>query len=169
MEPCPDYKEKLEMDVYGELEQKDRFALERHLKDCEGCRRERDRFARLLERIKETLPSPEVPRALSREMTMSILREFKEKKKNTWWRKPGWTGGYRVIPALTAACLILLAVSWFGIKTLDRSSPSKTMLTQGSGHQFAGEDIEVIQNLDFLEDMDILNQLVERVDRGKYL
>jgi anti-sigma factor RsiW len=169
MEPCPDYKEKLIMDIYGELEQKDRFALERHLKECEGCRRERDRFARLLERIKETLPSPEIPRALSREMTGSILRELKEKKENTWWRKPRWTRGYRAIPALAAACLIVLAVSWFGIKTLERSLPSKTMFTQGSEHKLAGEDIEVIQHLEFLEDMDILNQLVERVDERDYL
>ena len=169
MEPCPDYKEKLIMDAHGELEQKDRFTLERHLKECEGCRQERDQLARLLERIKETLPSPEVSRVFSWEMTGSILRELKKKKKKDWWRKLRWTGGYRAIPALAAACLILFAIGWFGIKTLDRSSPSQTMLTQGSKHQLAGEDIDVIQNLEFLEDMDVLNKLVERVDERDYL
>jgi anti-sigma factor RsiW len=169
MEPCPDYKEKLMMHVYGELEQKDCFALERHLKECEGCRRERDRLARLLERIKETLPAPEVSPVLSREMTGSILRELKEKKEKTWWRKLRVTGGYRAIPAFAAACLIVIAIGWFGIKTLDRSSPSQTTFTQGSEHQLVGEDSEVIQNLEFLEDMDILNKLVERVDERDYL
>ena len=169
MEPCPDYKEKLEMDVYGELEQKDRFALERHLKDCEGCRRERDRIARLLERIKDAHPSPEVSRLVSRDMTGAILRELKEKKEKTRWRKPRWTWGYRAIPALAAACLIVLAIGWFGLKTLDRSSSSQMMSTKGPGHQLVGEDMEVIQNLEFLEDMDILNQLVERVDERDYL
>jgi predicted anti-sigma-YlaC factor YlaD len=169
MKPCPDFKEKLMMDAYGELQQEDRFVLESHLKSCEGCRRERDRLARLLERIKETVPSPEIPPALSREMTGSIIKNIKATQEKTWWRKLRWTGGYRTIPALAAACLIVFVIGWFSIKTLNQSSPSRTMFTQGSEHQPVVQDIEVIENLDFLEDMDILNKLVERVDERDFL
>ena len=169
MESCPDFKEKLMMDVHGELDQKDRFTLERHLKGCEGCRRERDRLARLLERIKETNPLPEFPRALSWEMTGSIVKNLKEKQAKTKWQGMRWPGGYRFIPAFAAACLIVLAIGWFGLKTLNRPSPSQTMFTQSSGHQPVGEDVEVIQNLEFLEDMDILHKLVERVDEKDFL
>jgi anti-sigma factor RsiW len=169
MKPCPDFQEKLMMDAYGELQPKDRFVLERHLKGCEGCRRERDRLANLLERIKETMPPPEMPQALYSEMTRSIIKKLKDKQDKTWWRKLRWTGGYRTIPALAAACLIVFVIGWFSIKTLNRSSPSRTMFTQGSGHQPVVEDIEVIENLEFLEDMDILNKLVDRVDDRNFL
>ena len=169
MGPCPDFKEKLMMDAYGELEQNDRFTLERHLKGCEGCRRERDRLGRLLGRIKETMPSPEFSRALLSEMTGSIVKNLKEERKKTKWQTMRWHGGYRIIPSLAAACLIVFALGWFGLKTLTRPSPTQTVSTQGSGHQPGGEDIEVIENLEFLEDMDILNKLVERVDEKDFL
>jgi anti-sigma factor RsiW len=169
MKPCPDFKEKLMMDAYGELQPKDRFVLDRHLKGCEGCRRERDRLAQLLERIKETMPSPEIPQALSREMSGSIIKNLKEKQEKTWWRKLRWTGGYRTIPAFAAACLIVFVIGWFSFKTMSQSSPSRTMFTQGSEPQPVVKDIEVIENLEFLEDMDILNKLVERVDERDFL
>ena len=157
------------MDTYGEIEQKDRIALERHLKGCEGCRRERDRLARLLERIKETMPSPEFSGALSREMTGSIVGRLKEKQEKSWRQKLRWTGEYRFIPALAAACLVVFVLGWLGIKTLNQSSTYRPMVTEGSENQLGVQDMEVIQNLEFLEDMDILNKLVDRVDERDFL
>ena len=56
MEPCQGYKEKLILDAYGELDQKERSALEEHMRKCEGCRRERERVSRFRESMKESMP-----------------------------------------------------------------------------------------------------------------
>lgn len=169
MEPCQDYIEKLMLYAYGELEQRDRVALKEHLKGCEGCRQEQERLVRLLELIKETMPSPELSQVQSRRMTGSVVRELKEKQEKTWWRTWRMTRGYRAVSALAAACLIVFVISWFSIKTLKQSPPSQTMFAQGTEHSLNGEDIEVIENLEFLEQMDVLNKLVERVDESSFL
>ena len=168
MEPCQGYKEKLILDAYGELDQKERFALERHLRKCEGCRRERERVIRFFERIKETMPSPELSPAQSRELTSAIVSNVVDKNKKSWWRNREVTGGYRLIPALAAACLIIVALGWFSLKVLN-PSPSSQPITGQSAGSLIVEDMEVIENLEFLEEMDILDKLVERVDERNVL
>jgi anti-sigma factor RsiW len=164
MEPCQGYKEKLMLDVYGELNEKERFALERHLKNCEGCRRERERVSLFLERMKESMPAPEVSPAQSRELTNAIMRKLEEKSEKSWWKKWDLTAGYRLIPALAAACLIIVALAWFSLKVLNESPSSQPILGKNGEVSLITEDREVIENLEFLEEMDVLDKLVERVD-----
>jgi len=164
MEPCQDYKERLLLNAYGELDQKGRLALEEHLRVCEGCRRERERVSLLLERMKETMPSHELSTAQSRELTDSIMRKLGEKQRKSWWQKWDLTGGYRLIPALAAACLIIVTLGWFSLKVLNPTPSSQPILGQNGEVSLITEDMEVIENLEFLEEMDILDKLVERVD-----
>ena len=169
MEPCQDYKEKLILYAYGELDQKERSALEGHLRKCEGCRRERERMSRFSDRMKETMSTPELPPAQTRDLTGAIMRKLGEKQKISWWRKWDLTGGYRFIPALAAACLIIVTLGWFSLKVLNDSPSSQPILSQNGEVSLISEDMEVIENLEFLEEMDILDKLVERVDDRKLL
>ena len=164
MQPCQDYKEKLILDAHGELDETERFALEGHLKNCEVCRREREQVIRFLKRIQAIVPSPELSSAKSRELTNFIARKIREKHEKSWWRKWDVTGGRRLIPALAAACLIMVALGWFSLKSLNHSPPSQALLGQGTNYPLIAEDMEVIENLNFLEELEVLDQLVERVD-----
>ena len=164
MEPCSGYKEKLILDACGELDQKERSALEEHMRKCEGCRRERERVSRFRESMKEIMPTPELSPMQSRELTGAIMRKLGEKQKKSWWKKWDLIGGYRLIPALAAACLIIVTLGWFSLKVLNDSPSSQPIVGQNGGSSLITEDMEVIENLEFLEEMDILNKLVERVD-----
>ena len=168
MEPCQGYKEKLILDAYGELDHKERFALEGHLRKCEGCRRERERVSRFLERMKKAMPTTELSPDQTSELTGAIVRKLGEKQKRSWWRKWDLTGGYRLIPTLAAACLIIVALGWFSLKVLNPSPSSQPISVQSAGSLIA-EDMEVIENIEFLEEMDILDKLVERVDERDVL
>jgi anti-sigma factor RsiW len=164
MEDCQDFKEKLILDAHGELDQTERFALEGHLRKCKACHRERERLVHFLSQIKEAVPSPELTSAQSRELRGFIERKIGEKKERSWWRKWDVTGGHRLIPALAAACLIFVALGWFSLKVLNDSPSSQPFLGQNGDVSLVTEDMEVIENLEFLEEMDILDKLVERVD-----
>ena len=122
-----------------------------------------------LDQIKEAVPSPELSSARSRELTNFIGRKIREKHEKSWWRKWDVTGGRRLIPALAAACLIMVALGWFSLKSLNHSPPSQALLGQGANYPLIAEDMEVIENIEFLEEMDILDQLVERVDNRSVL
>jgi anti-sigma factor RsiW len=164
MEPCQGYKEKLILDAYGELDQKERSALEEHMKKCEGCRRERERVSRFRESMKEIMPTPKLSPMQSSELTGAIMRKLGGKQKKSWWQKWDLSGGYRLIPTLAAACLIIVALGWFSLKVLNDSPSSQPILGQNGEVSLISEDMEVIENLEFLEELDVLDKLVERVD-----
>lgn len=169
MKSCQDFEEKLILDAHGELDRTERLALEGHLKECAVCRRERERLVHFLDQIKEAVPSPELSSAQSRELRGLIERNLGEKKERSWWRKWDVIGGHRLIPALAAACLIIVALGWFSLKGLNDSPFHQPFLSQNGGVSLVSEDMEVIENLDFLEEMDILDELVERVDNRNLL
>jgi len=169
MEACQDFKEKLILDAHGELDQTERFALEGHLRRCATCRRERERLVHLLDQIKEAVPAPELTPAQASELTGFISKKVREKKVKNWWQKWDVTGGHRLIPALAAACLIIVALGWFSLKGLKHSPSPQPLLSQNGEVSLITEDMEIIENLEFLEEMDILDKLVERVDNRNVL
>lgn len=164
MKPCQGYQEKLMLDAYGELDERERFTLEKHLRECEGCRRERERLSLLLERMIESVDRPELSPAESRELTNMIFSKLRRNREKSWWWRWDLTGGRRLIPALAAACLIVVALGWFSLKGLHHSATTRPILGQNGELSLIAEDMEVIENLEFLEEMDILDKLVEKVD-----
>ena len=58
MNPCQEYKERLILDVYGELDPYEQSALEEHFELCEGCRRERDRLILFVQQLRNAIPKP---------------------------------------------------------------------------------------------------------------
>ena len=58
----------------------------------------------------------------------------------------------------------MVALGWFSLKALNNSPSSPPISGQNGEVSLITEDMEVIENLEFLEEMDILDKLVERVD-----
>lgn len=72
-----------------------------------------------------------------------------------------------MIPAVVLATLVVGAVGWFSLKTLERGhSPLKAPT---SGELVVNGDLEVIKNLELLEEMDTLRKLVQVIDQSDTL
>lgn len=167
MKPCQDHQESLLLDVYGELAPNERPAWERHLEVCEGCRQERERLLHLLQRLKETMPSPTLSPERASVLADSVKRNLKGEQKKTWWEKKLWGFSNRLIPALAAVCLVIAAVGWFSMREY-RPSPSFRAISKlKSEEQMIAKDLELIKNLELLEEMDVIQKLVRVVDDRK--
>jgi hypothetical protein len=163
MKPCPEHKETLWLDAYGELSPNERQAWEKHLETCEGCRREREQLALMLQKVKVNTPSPAPSREEALALASSIALKLREEREEAWWRKRLFGIPNSLIPALAAACVLIVALGWFSIKGL--RSPS-SMTNINSEERILVRDLDVIKNLDLLEEMDTLQKLVQLVDHG---
>ena len=166
MKPCPDHKETLWLDVYGELDPNERPAWEKHLEKCEGCRQERKQLLRLLQTVKASMPSPGLSREEAGALASSIIRKLRGERKETWWRKSLFGIPTRLIPALAAASILIVAFGWFSMKGLRTPSPMRSNSNIQSEEQILVKDFDLIKNLELLEEMDTLQKLVQVVDRG---
>jgi anti-sigma factor RsiW len=163
MKACPEHEETLWLDVYGELDPDERPAWEKHLEACENCRRERKQLALMLQTMRVNTPSPTFSREETLALASSIARKLREEREETWWRKRLFGIPNNLIPALTAACILIVALGWFSMKGL-RGPSSMTHLN--SEERMLAKDLDIIKNLDMLEEMDTLQRLVQVVDNG---
>ena len=163
MKACPEHEETLWLDVYGELDPHERPAWEKHLEACENCRRERKQLALMLQTMRVNTPSPTLSREETLALASSIARKLREEREETWWRKRLFGIPNSLIPALTVACILIVALGWFSMKGL--RGPS-SMMHLNSEERMLAKDLDVIKNLDMLEEMDTLQRLVQVVDNG---
>lgn len=166
MKPCPDHKETLWLDVYGELDPNERPAWEKHLETCEGCRQERKQLLRLLETVKAAMPSPALSREKAGALASSITRKLRGEREETWWQKRLIGIPHRLIPALAAASILIVAFGWFSIKGLRSPSSMRSISNLQSEEQILVKDLDIVKNLELLEEMDTLQKLVQAVDQG---
>ena len=166
MKPCEDHKETLWLDVYGELIAEDRAALERHLAGCEGCRQERERLLRLLGRLKEAMPAPTLSPQEGSALTDAIQRDLRKEREKTWWGKQRFGLPRQFIPALVAACLVVVAIGWFTLRGLKPPSSIEVASELKTEEQVIAKDLEIIENLELLEEMDVIQKLVRVVGNG---
>lgn len=166
MKACQDRQEILLLDVYGELTPSERPAWEKHLELCEGCRQERDRLRRLLQRLKETVPSPALSPDKVDALAESIKRRLRREREKAWWQRPLWGFPNRLMPALAAVCLVMLVLGWFTLRESGEVSSFQSVSKLNSEEQMIVKDFEVIKNLELLEEMDLLQKLVRVVDEG---
>jgi len=164
MKPCPDKKETLWLDVYGELDPHRRPIWEKHLENCERCRQERKRLLSLLQTMKDTMPSPTLSHELSRSLAHSITRKLREKQEKTWWRNRLLDIPQRLVPAMAAATILIAALGWFSLKMFRSPSSVSNISNYKVEEQIIAKDLDVIKNLDLLEEMDALQKLVQVVD-----
>jgi len=169
MKPCPEYKETLMLDVYGELEQSESAPWEAHLKTCEACREERRRLQHLLKQITLNMPSPALSPEQSNMFTSSVMREV-----NGVWHEPQETRRFffpmpnRLVPALATATVLIAVFSWFTMKEFSHHPAFQKFSSISSVEQVSSEDLEVIKNLEFLEEMDELEKLVQFLETPDY-
>ncbi|MFQ5842940.1 MAG: anti-sigma factor family protein [Thermodesulfobacteriota bacterium] len=166
MKPCPDHKETLWLDVYGELNPNERPAWKKHLETCGGCRQERAQLLRLLQTVKVSMPSPTLSREKAETLISSITRKLGGKREETWGRRRLWGMPHRFIPALAAASILIVALGWFSMKGFRNPSSVRSMAGLKSEKQVFVKDVDIIKNLELLEEMDTLQKLVQAVDHG---
>jgi hypothetical protein len=164
MEPCPNHREILLLDVHGELKQEERFAWEKHLETCQGCLQERQRLIHTIQIVRDCIPSPELSADEAKSLGLSIHRQLNKRKDGGWWQM-AWLGKpRRLVPAFAAISLMIMALGWFSLTELRTSPPFRSLPEYASEEQMIAKDFEVIRNLQFLEEMDALQKLIQVVD-----
>jgi anti-sigma factor RsiW len=164
MKACDDRMDMLLLDVHGEMAPGDRVSWERHLEACPGCRGERQKLLALIERIQMGTRSPELTVAETTALTRSISGALEaETERAGWWRL---RFGVRLpaIPALAAACLLVVAVGWFGFG--QRLAPPAPGIQPKLGleERMIVRDLDMLENMELLQDMDIIQRLAQIVD-----
>ena len=166
MKPCSDYQETLLLDVYGELKPAERRAWENHLGTCEHCRKEKEQLLRLLQTIKTALPTPTLSPDKIVEHVREIQGKLREEANLPWWRKMRFRLPQPLIPALTTACVLLIIISWFGLKEFRKFGILSISPQTTSEEQINRNDLEVVENLDFLKEMGEVEKLVKHLDKA---
>lgn len=165
MKPCPDYQETLYLEVYGELDEAERPAWEKHLSTCGQCRKEREALLRLLETVKVTMPQPVLSRKQADELASAIIPKLsnlpERERRKQLFGVPG-----RLIPALATASFLLIVLSWISLKEFKMPAlfPKASNLTLEE--QVSPKDMDVIKNLELLKEMDDIEKLVQRLDKS---
>lgn len=168
MASCPDRLEALWLDVYGELDPKSRPALEKHLLVCEACRKEREQLIRLIQQVKENAPSSVLTPERAASLTNSIMQELRNEWGKNCRRKKLFTRHWVLIPAVAAASIIIVAFAWLSFKDFNSSSGRVSTALLQSDPQLIAEDLDVIKNMEFLEEMEALQELIKFVDTQPY-
>lgn len=167
MKPCPDRHETILLAAYGELDPEQRRDWDQHKVACPGCRSEYEALLRLLGRIKESVPVPELSEKKASSILRSVKRELREKREKPSWWKEWFVRPNRLVPALATACVVMITFGWFGMNLIQSPDPDQEALGPGVENQVVLKDLEIIKDIEFLEEMDTLQELVTRLDRNE--
>jgi hypothetical protein len=156
---CRNQNETLMLDVLGELhDSRMRSEWEAHLRACDSCRRERACMLQLLGNVREAGAPPGLSAAEMDAMAGAVGWRLRNERLA---RPQKNARSLRLVPALAAACALLVVVV-FGYHLKDRwTSP------EGRGEisaELHAEDLDVIKHLDLLKDMDTIEKLIHVVD-----
>lgn len=104
---CSNFRKSLSAFVDGELRPHERERMERHISQCENCRRETEKLREMVG-IMSNMPDPEIPAQLW-ESTRRRLEVYSEKPVKAWiFRIPKWS----FVPV--AAAVFTLLILFFG-------------------------------------------------------
>jgi len=165
MKPCPDRQDTVLLAVYEELNPEEQQNWEQHKAACPGCRTEYEALLRLVGRIRESLPVPELSGQKTSAILWSVKRELRKKReKPAWWKE--WLGRpSRLVPALATASVVLITFGLFGPNFTEKTSPPQTVTDVEN--EVVIKDLDVLTNLDFLEDLDTLQELLNVLDHNE--
>ncbi len=161
MKGCDDRMEMLLLDVHGELPPEDLPSWHRHLEACQACRRERDRLLALIGRIRGEMLCPGQTEGETEALARSVSRALRaEREKAAGWKRPF---GLRLppLPALAAACLLVVTLGWFGLHELDAPHGTGSLGKLGAEEKGIVQNLDVLEDLDLLKDMDIIQKLAQ--------
>ncbi|MEJ5348377.1 MAG: hypothetical protein WHS46_06780 [Desulfosoma sp.] len=166
MRGCKDFEETLMLDVFGELNPDEFSRWSLHAAECDLCAAERRRLIEMVKSVKAAgIPEPiseseadrlraHVRRALNNEASGG----FPEKRPSLW-RSFGWKPAWAFGLVFTAA-LLTGGLYWKMIPYAPDST--NTPVTTSA---ISTEDREVVENLDFLKELDTIRKLVSVVDK----
>ncbi len=166
MRGCKDFEKTLMLDVFGELTPDEYSRWSLHTKECDLCAAERRRLAKMLKSIKTVgMPEP-ISESEAARLSAHVRRALNTKERVTFserkpslWRSFGWKPAWAFGLVLTAALLtggLYWKMNPYGTDSMNTPVTTSTIST---------EDQEVVENLDFLKDLDTIRKLVSVVDQ----
>jgi hypothetical protein len=160
MQACRNHNETLMLDVLDELtDPQVRRDWEVHLASCFGCRTEKAQMLYLLGKVRASGSPPELSDAEAQRMAGAVRREIRNRPGRV--SMSGWS--FRLIPALAAACVLIITVMagyWFK----DSFFGAGKVFDLASEAQLEMPDLDVVKHLDLLRDMGTIEKLIQIVD-----
>jgi hypothetical protein len=165
VEACHNKKENLVLYAYGELDSNSAKEIETHLAICKSCRYEYKRLSALLGKIRETVKPPVLSPQQVKTLVTNIKWKLKEKQDAKWWRRYLELEPARMIPVVAAACILIITAGILGYVKINKTKG----LQPYAGHQseeliLSDRDLEIVNNLEFLKEMDAIQKLSQVVD-----
>lgn len=148
---CKDYEEDLVLYYYGDCADAERERVEVHLGQCASC-------SRFLADLRAFLPGMAEPRQFAQSFWDDYYRELTEKlalqeRRNSWWRGFFAPTRFRWLPALGAAAVVMIALTFI----FDRGGVGLQQMP--SRDQVPQEILADAAKLDFFKSMDLLESL----------
>ena len=148
MEACHHRKENLVLYVYGELDSNSGKELEDHFAKCKFCRSEFKQLSSLLGNIKESVSPPELSPKQVNSLVTNIKWKLNDRRKEKWWRQYLYFRPARMITAITAACILIIAAGIIGyVKNTDTNELQAVAGRQNEGVMLSDTDLEIVENL----------------------
>ena len=171
MNRCPERKDKLILDVYGEMNARQRTDWEKHLAGCEACRLEKEKLLGLLQASKQSGLSQDLSPEETQALSDSIVRKLINEKPDHWCE---WVfmANRRLTPSMAAACVLILFLGWFGLNNFNSSDKVSNTSQIVLDEKIMVTDEELLENLEMLQEMEALEKLVKLLDtkiQGAYL
>ena len=165
MQICQKEKKNLVLYAHGELDANSDREIEEHLAGCKFCRSEYRQLLSLLGNIKETVSFPELSPKQVNSLVTNINWKLKDRKKDNWWRRYLDFRPAQIMPAIAAACILIIAVGVIGyLKTNDTNGFRPVAGQQNDELMLSETDLEIVENLEFLKEMDAIQKLSQVVD-----
>ena len=164
MQACEHLKENLTLYVYGELDSATGRKVEKHLENCEGCRKENERLSTILNRVKEASVSPQLSPMEARAMAANISRTLKGGPRRSGWRQYLEFMPSRLIPAAAMAGALIITAAVVGYLKLNNTPGAEPVsLNQNEEIMLSDTDLEILDNLELLKEMDAIQKLSQVV------
>jgi hypothetical protein len=160
MNTCSDHKETLFLDVHDELTPAERRIWEKHLVECEDCRREKQKLIVLIQKAKETCSSPSLSSEDEQSLSSRVKRRLRMEKPDAVYKRLGW----RIAPVL-GACVIILFAGWFSLNDFRGSDTLSVNSGKVLEEQIIIINEELLDNMELLQEMESLEQLVNLLDK----
>jgi hypothetical protein len=163
MNICPEYKEILFLDIYGELDSISRSKWQAHLKGCAVCKKEHARMTGLVGRVREIMTPPPLAPPETRSLIRAARAEMIHGEERTS-RASRLSRHWRFSPALATACVFAAMISIWSLGTFDSFLNKDRSPGKDHWQGLRAEEVEIIRNFDLLKQMDSVEKLVHTLD-----